>query len=248
MSNWRSIANQFADTHTVLIFDQRGHGRSFKPPNEYKPENYAKDLQLILKELNWSSIELVGHSMGARNALLFCHLFPDLCHKLVLEDLGPEVKNEDFYGFNSFQEYLLAIVPTPFSTREEAKKFMLNELPEKLKSFRGGQQIAMFMYSNITENKKDNSYDWRFSKEAILETIHLGRFKNYWSEWKLIKVPTLVIRGEESTYLTSDIFDRMLTENSNSRGIVVKNAGHWVHYDQSEVFIKELKQFLSEER
>src|SRR5512135_2152018 len=69
--NWRKIAQSLEADYQVLIFDQRGHGRSFQPSSGYAPEDYANDLALILEELRWEKILLVGHSMGGRNALHF---------------------------------------------------------------------------------------------------------------------------------------------------------------------------------
>src|SRR5436305_14748609 len=76
-ANWRRIARAFEHTHHVLVYDQRGHGRSFQPPTGYAPEDYASDLEKILDELGWGAIQLVGHSMGGRAALHFAYESPD---------------------------------------------------------------------------------------------------------------------------------------------------------------------------
>ena len=82
--NWSSIAKLFAEDYQILIYDQRGHGRSFQPQEGYHPNDYAEDLYKILRELDWDKINLVGHSMGGRNALSFAQLYPDSLQKLSL--------------------------------------------------------------------------------------------------------------------------------------------------------------------
>jgi len=44
----------------------------------------------ILDELQWQKVNLVGHSMGGRNALEFAHEHPERLQSLVIEDIGPE--------------------------------------------------------------------------------------------------------------------------------------------------------------
>src|SRR4051812_15656878 len=88
-SNWRKITPAFENDYQILIYDQRGHGRSFKPISGYTPADFAGDLKNIIDELGWEKIHLVGHSMGGRNALEFAQLFPRRIDHLVIEDITP---------------------------------------------------------------------------------------------------------------------------------------------------------------
>src|SRR5437773_1727632 len=56
----------------VVSLDQRGHGRSPKPARGYASLDYANDLQDVLNE----KALLIGHSLGARNALVAGLRFP----------------------------------------------------------------------------------------------------------------------------------------------------------------------------
>ena len=62
-SNWRTMARHFEERYEILLYDQRGHGRSFQPA-EYRLDDYADDLDKITAELGWTSFILVGHSLG----------------------------------------------------------------------------------------------------------------------------------------------------------------------------------------
>ena len=89
-ANWRKIASRLQNDFQCLIYDQRGHGRSFKPDSGYSPEVFAEDLNKITNELGWDSFHLVGHSMGGRNAIVFADLYPQKVTTLTIEDMGPE--------------------------------------------------------------------------------------------------------------------------------------------------------------
>src|SRR5690606_37393571 len=123
--NWRKITSALQQEYEILIFDQRGHGRSFHPKDSYQPEDYARDLEQILDELDWKTILLVGHSMGGRNALVFASQFPHRVNALVLVDISPEADERAVERI----EFLLNLVPVPFESKEKAKVFFEEEFP-----------------------------------------------------------------------------------------------------------------------
>lgn len=236
--NWRRIVTGLQQTERVLIFDQRGHGKSWKPQTGYAPEDYAEDLYLIAQDLGWDKFTLVGHSMGGRNALMFAAKFPQMLDRLVIEDMGPE-SNPDA---PAYYEKLLNLAPTPFRDKLAAKEFFLNEFPTLMKGFSQPETLGAYLYSNMIE-LEDGRADWRFSKEAMISTVVQGRSKDHWHEFRTLNMPTMIIRGENSKELKREVYDRMLVSNSNVQGIEVPNAGHWVHSDQPEAFLQIIRQF-----
>lgn len=248
--NWRRIITAFEDRYQILSYDQRGHGKSFRPSLKgstsvqngtitthsnigtgYSPADYANDLFLILNELGWDRVNLVGHSMGGRNAIVFAAQHPDRVEKLVIEDIGLDGSEENI----SKMENILGRVPTPFHDKRMAKETILAAFED--------QVLAQYLYSNITEVSA-GVYDWRFSREAILASVREGRSRDFWPEWKAIRSEGLLIRGDRSDELDQGTYERMLSANSNFRGVVVESAAHWVHFDQPDKFIQELRKFF----
>jgi len=227
--NWRSIVREFEHKYQILSYDQRGHGKSFKPDSGYRPEDYAEDLHKILADLGWSKITLIGHSMGGRNAIEFASLYPEKLKALVVVDIGPDY-NED--AITSI-ERIFAIAKEPFATREAAKELFL-------KNF--SLSLANYLYANLI--RKGEEWTWRFSKRGVLESLYQGRERNRWKEWQNIEIPSLVIRGEESEDLLPAVYEQMLASNSHAQGCIIKNAGHWVHSEQREAFCRALSHFL----
>jgi esterase len=229
-ANWRKVTSILEKDYHILVFDQRGHGRSFHPEQGYDPEDFALDLLKILDELGWAKVALVGHSMGGRNALNFSYRWPQRVMGLVLEDIGPDVNEE----VGTRIQHWIEMIPTPFPSRRAAKDYLLGQFPETL---------AQFFYSNIEETEKGQA-NWRFSKPGVLASLQAGRQRDRWEELKALKMPTLVIRGKDSANFKREIFARMLKENPRLQGVEIPNAGHWVHADQPEGFVRELKKFL----
>lgn len=240
LANWRRISPRFENDFQILLLDQRGHGRSFHPDGGYAPVDYAKDLAFILDELGWDRIHLVGHSMGGRNALEFANLFPKRTTQLVVEDIGPEGNQEAIDHI----ERLLAAVPTPFPNRLEAKAFFENDYASRIAWYPQSQVVATFLYTNLVE-QPDGTQDWRFSKQGVLESVRAGRDRDRWDLVKNLSVPTLWLRGGQSQDLPRPIFEKILSLNPYIQGHEIPDSGHWIHFDQPDAFIAQLKEFLT---
>ncbi|HEY7814828.1 MAG TPA: alpha/beta fold hydrolase, partial [Nakamurella sp.] len=57
--------------------------------------------------------------------------------------------------------------------------------------------------------------------------------------------PVLWIAGANSTYVLPEDRPRMEELFPATRLVRVKNAGHWVHSEQPEVFVETLRRFLA---
>jgi esterase len=240
--NWRKIISDLEKSERVLVYDQRGHGKSMKPLTGYATEDYADDLFLISQELGWEKFILVGHSMGGRNAMMFAHKFPEKVDKLIIVDIAPEPNPESPEYFKK----LLNLVPTPFASKSEAKEFFENNFSEKFKTLgkaENAKTLGAYFYANLIE-EESGKVDWRFSKQAILDSVQLGIAKDHWNELRQLPMPTLFIRGENSNDLKPEVFQKVLRANPRIRGVEIHNAGHWVHSDQPEEFLRVLKDFV----
>jgi esterase len=240
-ANWRKITSHLQDRFHILVFDQRGHGRSFHPESGYRPEDYADDLSQILDEMNWPKIHLIGHSLGGRNALNFAFRHPERVKSLTIEDIGPEPAP----GSMDKIKRLLELVPVPFSSRAEAKEFFEDEFPKRLMGQGQSNTLANFFFTNIVE-QPDGTSHWRFSLKGVYESLESGHSVDRWEEVKNLQMPTLWIRGERSQDLTPETFQKIRIVNPQIKGVEVARSGHWVHFDQPEEFTRILREFLLE--
>lgn len=240
-ANWRRITKSFSDQFQVLTYDQRGHGRSVQPQSGYSPQDYSADLAMILHELGWQKITLVGHSMGGRNALQFAVDHPEKVEQLVIEDIGPDGNNQAL----AKMRHLLELVPTPFASKAAARDFFLHRYAQKVISDHPQAKVlAQYFYTNIVECP-DGSTDWRFYLPGIYESIEKGRDRDRWELIDELRVPTLVIRGEYSDELSREVFEHMLARNTQYiQGVEIRDSGHWVHFDQPEAFVAALQRFF----
>lgn len=68
----------------VLVLTQRGHGGSDKTARQYRTEDFAADAAAFALALDLAPMIVVGHSMGAANALRLALDAPERVQGLVL--------------------------------------------------------------------------------------------------------------------------------------------------------------------
>lgn len=84
---WIPIADKLAKNYFVIMPDARGHGLTEAPKEDiFSVDRMADDVAFIIQTLQLQDPRVIGHSMGANVALLAGAKYPNLIHKIVLED------------------------------------------------------------------------------------------------------------------------------------------------------------------
>jgi 2-(acetamidomethylene)succinate hydrolase len=89
------IVRLLADDHHVVSIDQRGHGRSGRPGG-YEADHYAEDVVALVEHLASGPAILLGHSLGARNALVAAVRRSELVRGVVAVDFTPFIEPQVF--------------------------------------------------------------------------------------------------------------------------------------------------------
>ena len=202
-------------------------------------ENFSQDLHEILQELGWNEpIRLLGHSMGGRIALQFAAQYPQLVKQLVIVDIGP---TSDWASMGKTME-MIASVPVPFPSRGEAKTYLKETFSQRY-----GNMMADFFMTNLKAQPGDGEakpWSWRFDSRGIQQILENSRTQDYWDLFHKLSVPTLLLRGEKSTYLLPEEFSKVQANNDNIQGVEILGAGHWLHAEQPVATLKALKEFF----
>jgi len=198
----------------------------------------VQDLRLLLEELNWNHIILIGHSLGGYVSYLFAKQYPHLIQKMIIMDSSPwpiELQRRKI-------EDILLSLPSLFQDESEAKIFFKEAIDKKILS----KTIADFLNANL-DRSSEGHLKFLFDKEGLLELLKDIRTHNIPAFIKNIQTPTLIMRGENSRHFLSEDFEKTLQLNSLFIGKEIKNCGHWIHSEQPKAFIKCVKEFLSQE-
>ncbi len=84
--NWRHQVAHFSRSHRVIALDQRGHGESDKPDQDYTIGGFVDDLAWFIGDRGLDRPVIVGHSMGGVIAMNLARKHPDIARGIVMVD------------------------------------------------------------------------------------------------------------------------------------------------------------------
>ena len=93
-----------ADGFDLLAFDQRGLGRSAKPPGPYTMADYAHDALDLLDHVGWDTCRVIGISFGGMVAQELAVSAPERVERLVLCCTSSGGAGEPSYPLHELQD------------------------------------------------------------------------------------------------------------------------------------------------
>ncbi len=247
--NWDWVAKALRDDYHVIAPDLRGHGDSeWARGGHYMIQEFVLDLAQLLNALDLFPITLVGHSLGGAVATHYTSVYPDKVKKLVnIEGLGPPP--EMIKGALSIPQWertanwikqvreFSSKKPKHYASIDAAAQRMLDA-----NSFLSPEQAQHLTVHGVARNE-DGTFSWKFDNYVRLFYPQRYDMDEMKAMWGRISCPTLLIRGVESNF-GDPTKDGRAAAFKNARLEAVPEAGHWVHHDQLEHFLKLLKDFL----
>lgn len=242
--NWLSIASELEDKFKITIPDLRNHGKS-PHSKEHTYTVLAEDLYDLIKTKTSGKVILIGHSMGGKAVMRLALEHPEVVSYLVIVDIAP--KN---YGSTSnfgeehtnHEEILKAMQDLKLENMTSRK-----EIEEQWKSKFPSRQLRQFLLKNVKRTSK-GKFEWQLNLEALTENLSeiMDGFSNLEKFTPFKSAPVLLIRGEKSSYFRDE--DNMSLNKffPQTQIVTIPDAGHWVHAEQQELFLKTLLYFLED--
>ncbi|MGJ8761859.1 alpha/beta fold hydrolase [Polaribacter sp. R2A056_3_33] len=228
--NWKTIGNQFAEDYQVHLIDQRNHGRSFHE-DEFNYEVLVEDLHAYIEHYQLEEVNIIGHSMGGKTAMLFAVTYPDLVDKLIVVDISPRMyqphHNAILAGLNSID----------FSV-ENTRTLVDKKLSALIPDF----GVRQFLLKNVYWKEK-GKLAFRFNLESL--TDNNPEVGEALPSFTVFEKDTLFLKGSKSDYITQDEEPIIEAHFPNSKIVEIKNAGHWLHAENPKDFYAEVSEFLS---
>jgi pimeloyl-ACP methyl ester carboxylesterase len=249
--NWTTIARGLADNHRVTLLDLPNHGHS--PWTDRV--DYLDMAELVATELEQfgEPVTLVGHSMGGKVAMTLALRRPDLLRALVVVDVAPvtyplqggrtDDPDEEASPFAAYIQAMRAMDLDALSSRDEADQALRPAVPSRMvRSF--------LLQSLVREGPGDQeggpARGWRWRLNLELLERDLGELRGFPDPppGASFDGPVLWIAGANSTYVLPGDRPHMDALFPATRLVRIKNAGHWVHSEQPEIFLETLRRFL----
>lgn len=229
--NWKTLGSKFANDYQVHLIDQRNHGRSFHA-REFSYEVMSDDLLSYVKYHDLEDIILIGHSMGGKTAMLFASEHPDLVGKLVVADISPR-------AYRPHHNEILAALNSIDFTIHTSRQLVDTQLQKWIPEI----GVRQFLLKNVYWREK-GVLDFRFNLPSLTENNpEVG--KALPSEAKFEK-PTLFLSGGNSGYISERDLPYLSAHFPNHQLARISNAGHWLHAEKPNDFLRIVLDFLNE--
>jgi pimeloyl-ACP methyl ester carboxylesterase len=228
--DWREIAEALAGDFRVIAPDLRGCGETpWDPELRYGVLQMVADVRELTALLGIERYVLVGHSLGACAAIVHAAEHPAELTAVVLEDGGPADRTSP---------PSLADTPLSFADVAAARAYLAPAARHRLPD-----------WAVETRLRPDGGrFVWRADIEGRMRWARAGGeplLPALWPYVERVAVPTLLVRGAESSPFPRETAERMAELNPRIRLVEIPGAGHLVHYERPDVFVAEVRAFLS---
>jgi len=248
--SWDWVAEELARDWHVIAPDLRGHGDSaWAPDGNYEINAFVYDFAQLVHTLGHDQVTIVAHSLGGNIASRFTGLYPEKVRRFVnIEGLGPSPKTRaerEAAGYaNRFREWIdkrraaAGRIPRRYPSIEAAYARMKEE-----NSFLTDEQARHLTIHGASRNE-DGTWSWKF--DPYLNVWPFEDVPEYRTEelWAAITCPMLLLYGANSWASNPEKDGRLGVFTNDPHVVEFENAGHWLHHDQFDRFMAEIRAFL----
>ncbi len=231
LSMWDEQAAALSKRYRVLRYDLRGHGGTEAPSGDYTFDMLAYDAHALLDALGIKSCHWVGLSIGGMIGQEFALKFPGVFKTLVLADTSsrnpPEAKPVWEARVKTAREKGMDGVVEPTLQR------WLTEPYRKSHPETAARLAAMIRSTPVA--------GYAGCCAAIPTLDFTDRLKS-------IKIPTLVIVGEQDPGAPPEVAKVIHQNIAGSELVVIPSAAHIANLEQAAAFNRALVAFLDKHR
>ncbi len=241
--NWLTISRHLEDICNIYLIDQRNHGRS-PHSSIMNYEVMADDLNDFMIQEGLESAIIMGHSMGGKTAMRFALKYSHKVEKLLILDIAPK----SYDGFSNYAQItndhrsivdaLLSVNPKEFSSRSGIDKFLKEKIPNDM--------VRSFLLKNVGR-AEDKTLFWKLNIQSISENLHniMSGFSDLGDSDRFPENKNVyLICGANSPYVQEEDIQSVRKLFPSAQLTTIPNAGHWLHAEQPELFVKTTRYFI----
>lgn len=228
--NWGAIARRLSARRAVIVPDLRNHGESRHAETHSYPE-LAADLAALVQG-EGTRVDMLGHSMGGKAAMVLALTRPALLRRLVVADIAPVA-----YGHDQTRhiEAMRALDLTGITTRGEADA--------RLSATVDDPALRAFFLQSL-DLKATGGPRWRLNLDVLEAEMAAivgwpddvtGQFDG----------PALFLSGADSSYVSAEHRPAIKALFPAARFAKLPEAGHWLHAEKPREFAETVDVFLT---
>lgn len=242
LSNYRSVGRRLSNltSRPVYGIDLRNHGDSpHAQPFAY--DALANDVVKLMKEKNWTGATLIGHSMGAKTAMIVALNLPELVSQLVVVDNAPVAARLDAQFLNDLVG-LAHVQRSQFEPNTPVSQ-MLSQARTILGPYEPDHLVQTFLLGNLKASGTSSKL-----RIPALEMLKYDIIRDMGS-WPNIQArypgPTLIMHAKYSPFVTDTNLKVDFPRYFSNFKLKQYECGHWIVSERPEEFVQDVKQFIS---
>lgn len=225
------LMTKLADRFRLVSFDQRGHGRSGKPPTGYAAADFAADVAAAVRALGGGPAVLIGHSLGARNALEAGVRTPELVTAVIAIEFTPFIEADVFDAL----EARVGGGDRAFANVAAVKAYLADRYPRLPAD--AVERRAKYGYVET-----DGSWRALADPAAMRETCR-GLRADLEGTLRAIRVPTLLVRGADSRLVSPAAWAKTKALRPDLPAVEVAGGDHYAPEEVHGAIADEIVRF-----
>ena len=251
--NWTTIAKGLADRHRVTLRRPAQPRALARGPTASTTSTWSSCVATELEQFG-EPVTLVGHSMGGKVAMQLALRRPELLRALVVVDIAPvdypATRRPDRRPGRG--GLALRRVHRRRCGRWTSTRCRPGTTPtQALRAAVPSRMVRSFLLQSLVREGLGADGGWRWRLNLDLLGRDLGELRGFPQPpaGRLVRrAGALDRRGELAPTCCPRTAPHMDALFPATRLVRIKNAGHWVHSEQPEVFLETLRRFLDARR
>ncbi len=234
---WHRMAPGLAEHFQVIVFDNRGVGKTDKPTGPYTAQMLADDAAGLMEALGLSSAAVMGHSMGGFVAQALVLSRPEMVSKLILSATN-------FGG------------PRHIPVTPEALAVLTDMESDPIERLRRG--IVISTAPGFAEANPDLIETWLeyrvqnpilpapYQAQLAIGLALMAEEACFEHRLKNVQAPTLILFGEHDKVVPPGNAELLDKEIPNSTVEILPNAGHFFPLEVPDEAAAVIVEFLNQ--
>jgi len=245
---WHYLVEWFGDTHRIVLWDYRGHGRSGAPTDfsDWTMDINIRDLAAVMDDAEIDRAVLTGHSMGCQVVLEAWRHMPERIAALVpmLGAAGSPVRT--FLG-TSLSEHLFRFGYFVGMNADGAANTLAHWVAGRKASF----HLARWLIVDrcLATWRDFEPYFEHMRNLDVRVFLAMAKATNDHDAQDLlprITVPVLVVGGENDVFTPFFLTERMVAAIPGAELLTIKRGTHAALIEQPELINLRLEKFFRE--
>ena len=244
---WDWVAQTLCGDFHVVVPDLRGHGDSdWAMGGAYGHVDIVYDIAQLVHQEEMDHVHVIAHSMGGTLACILAGIYPEKIASLtVLEGVGGilnwhrgggTTRDKLKFWIDNTRK-LAARAPRRYPSLAEAFQRMQKSNPHL------EEEKARHLTIHGSNRNEDGTYTWKFDNYTHTRSPYDLPYEQMVELWEEITCPVLLITATEG-------YPQRIGQNGTDKHFrnvemaLIEQAGHWVHHDQRDEFLKVTLEFL----